>query len=155
MAMPTPAIELAAHYGVSAERASAHTSRLLDEVDMQSADLVIAMATTHRRAVVELYPPLLRRTFTLLEFSRLATSLSDSQILAAMAAAVPGDGPSRLLASLSLIAGQRGYLPPSADPLNDDVVDPIGKPEEVYARSGIQISSAMAELERVLRHAVA
>ena len=64
----------AAHHGVDLGGivSTPLTARLLDR-----ADLVLTMERTHRAAVLDLAPALLRRTFTLREFERLVRPLLD------------------------------------------------------------------------------
>ena len=100
------------------------TASLLDGVD-----LVVTAARSHRSAVVELAPALVRRTFTLLELARLLT-------------AVPPEGTTTAerVRSIPAAAARARTMVPSGD---DDVIDPIGRPAQVYRRSFGQILPAV------------
>lgn len=50
-------------------------ARQLTEAQVREADLILAMSLEHRARVVDLAPSAVRRTFTLLEFARIVSSL--------------------------------------------------------------------------------
>ncbi|WP_240741305.1 low molecular weight phosphatase family protein [Microbacterium oleivorans] len=150
--MPVQAAELAAGYGVPADRIQAHGSRFLTEVLLREPDLVLAMDREHRRGIVELAPSKLRSAFTIREFERLAAATSDDAI---RAGATGSDPRERLRGALAVLAGQRGLVLPPGDPLDDDVVDPYGRSRETYARSNAQLAPGLDAVERVVRLAVA
>ncbi|MDZ8201344.1 low molecular weight phosphatase family protein [Microbacterium sp. SSW1-59] len=141
---------LAQHLGVPAEVSAAHRSRFLQESDLHSPDLVLAMAREHRRDIAELAPARLRHTFTAREFARLAVATPDADLLAAADGAGAGDG-DRLRAAAEVLAARRGLTPPPADPGDDDVVDPFRREWEVYQRSAAQLVPAVEEVVRVVR----
>jgi len=54
----------------------------------------------------------------------------------------------------ALVASRRGVVIPPDDPDDDDVVDPYGRPLEIYELSAAQLRPAVAEVVRALRIAV-
>jgi protein-tyrosine phosphatase len=109
-------------------------ARRLSEHMLKEADLILCMTREHRRLVVQLWPPAVRRAFTLREFARLLNWVDP--------AALPTGSPAeRLRAAVPLAAAGRGRtrMPPDAD----DVVDPFQLSKAVYAASFEQITSAV------------
>lgn len=154
--MTPEAIDLAIEYGVTEADADAHRSRFLTEAMLVSPDLILAMTREHRREIVELAPARLRSMFTVREFARLASSLSDDDVADAVADAGPDATPGdRVRAAAAAVAGRRGLLAPPADPADDDVIDPYRRDWSVYRTSADQLVPALAEVERVIRIAAA
>lgn len=151
--MTREAQKLAAGLGVPAEISAAHRSRYLMERDLDSPDLILAMARDHRRRIVELAPSRLRSAFTLREFARLAADTPDAEILAAAAEAGANAG-ARVRAASAAVASHRGVALPPADPGDDDVVDPYRRSWNTYQRSAGQLAPAIDEVVRVVRLAV-
>lgn len=150
--MDPTAQELALQHGASPDDVAAHRARWLQEPLADDADLVLAMSREHRTAAVELSPRHLRHTFTVREFARLASSLSDEEIRRAADAA--GSTPrERLAAAVALVSGQRGLTAPAA-PQDDDVVDPYRREREVYVESAAQLAPAVDATARVVRVAL-
>jgi protein-tyrosine phosphatase len=117
-------------------------ARQLTPALVREAALVVTMTRRHRGAVVELVPAAVRRTFTLRELARLATSVDP--------AGLPATGPAdRLRALVPLAVAQRGRV--SAAPEDDDVADPYGLDDAAYAASFSQLRPAVDTLARVLR----
>lgn len=120
-------------HGGNAERFSA---RQLHGSMLKGLDLVLALTRTHRSAVLDLQPTLLRRSFTLIEFARLveftgADATTFDELVAACAA-------HRALAR-------------AEDPGLDDVLDPYGRDEAVYATTAQQISRAVETISRRIK----
>lgn len=154
--MTPEAIDLAIEYGVTEADADAHRSRFLTEAMLVSPDLILAMTREHRREIAELAPARLRSMFTVREFARLASSLSDDDVADAVADAGPDATPGdRVRAAAATVAGRRGLLAPPADPADDDVIDPYRRDWSVYRTSADQLVPALAEVERVIRIAAA
>ncbi|MAP64009.1 MAG: low molecular weight phosphatase family protein [Microbacterium sp.] len=145
---------LAQHLGVPAEVSSTHRSRFLQENDLATPDLIIAMTREHRRDIAELAPARLRHTFTVREFARLAAATPDADLLSSAEAAGAAGG-ARLRAAAEVLAARRGLTPPPADPEDDDVVDPFRQEWSVYQRSAAQLVPAVDEVVRVVRLVVA
>ena len=109
-------------------------ARCVSEQMLKEADLVLAMTRAQRGLVVELWPPAVRRTFTLREFARLLSWVDPS----ALPAGTPAE---RLRTAISLAAAERGRKQSSPD--EDDVVDPFRRSNAVYSDSFAQITSAV------------
>ena len=116
-------------------------SRRLTRPMIERADLVLAAAAEHRRAVVVLDPRAAHRTFTLLQFARfaaLAGPISRHDL------AMAGN------TLLSRVATVRGDLQP-VDPGADDLPDPMGKPLRAFQASAIQIQDAVDRIVTPMR----
>jgi low molecular weight protein-tyrosine phosphatase len=112
----------------------AFAARLLTEKAVDEADLVLALTRGHRSLVVELWPPAVRRTFTLREFARRLEQIDPS--------ALPdGAAAERLRAAIPLIVATRGLERTYAE--DDDVIDPYRLSEELYAASFAEIAAAV------------
>ena len=121
-------------------------ARQLTAQMIRDADLVLTAARGHRSAVLELVPAAVRRTFTLREFARLA-SLVDRRDLDA--AAPPGsDDGARLAALVPLAVRRRGQV--IVEPERDDVIDPVGRSDAVFARAAGQMRPAVETILRVV-----
>lgn len=135
---------------------SSPMARLLDEAGAPSGDfaatqlnasaiagatLILTMTREHRATVVELLPAAVRRTFTLREFATFAAMVDP--------AALPEGPPTeRLTALIPLAAGRRGMIP--TDPHMDDVADPYGGGDRLYALSFGQLRPAVDTIVRIL-----
>lgn len=148
--MPDQAVSLARSYGADPSR---HRARFLYERDVSGAGLVLALAREHRRAVVAMHPRASRTTFTLREFARLSAAVTDEEIADVVRDA--GDVPSRLALAVAYVGSMRGTVDPPESPLDDDVVDPYRRADDVFAESGRQLVPAADEVVRVLRAAAA
>lgn len=149
--MPEQARALARSFDLEPDE---HRARFLFERDVRDADLVIALARDHRRAVVSMHPRASRYTFTLREAARLARDVTDSQL----ADALPSGGSTtadRLRATVALLASRRGSVEAPDDPLDDDVVDPYRRSDETFAQSGRQLVPAADVLVDLLTRAAA
>jgi protein-tyrosine phosphatase len=102
------------------------------------AGLVLAMTRDQRRAVVTMVPGALRRTFTLREFADLA-------VLARAGAVLPAGGsPGRVLADVVAAAPRLRPLRPAG--ATDDVEDPYGRENAVFARVAGEIRQAVDQV---------
>ena len=136
--MTPPTVDLARAGGVDHV---AHEARQLTQPLAESADLILTAGRAHRRQVVELAPKVVRRTFTLREFARLAPG-------AARASAQASPSLGDLLAAT---AEQRRHWVGAVEPADDEIVDPFGAPEPVYAEAGRAIEDAVRSAVWVLR----
>jgi protein-tyrosine phosphatase len=119
----------------------AFTARRLTETLVKEADLILALTRAQRSLAVELWPPAVRRTFTVREFARLLNKLDSS--------ALPDGTPAeRLRAAMPLAPAQRGLRPASAQ--DDDVIDPFRLSDDVYIASLAEITSAVNVIVRAL-----
>ena len=51
------------------EEASAHRARLIDQAILEEADLVLTMSDSHRRSLIDLYPPYHKKIYNLLSYA--------------------------------------------------------------------------------------
>jgi len=149
--MPNEARTLAERNGVSPERTAAHRARLLSETLMNDADLILTMTAQHSTAAMQLTPRRMHSTFTVREFARLAASLDDG-VLRRIARSA-GNPRSRFGVLVQAVADQRGVAPRAAG--DEDVIDPYRQSLEVYEQSAAQLLPALAQVERVVRIALA
>lgn len=145
-AMTPQASALSTRYGGAPE---SHRARYLTEQIVGASDLVLAMARSHRREIVELVPRKVAVTFTLREFARLSEGLGDAVI--ASAAARGGSVRAGLSEVVALVASRRGQIGPPATTDDDDVIDPYRRSDATYERSAAQLVPAAEEVARVLR----
>ena len=125
-----PMARLLRSNGVDEEKFAA---RSLTESLVKKADLVLALTRAQRSLIVELWPPSVRRTFTVREFARLLEEID--------ASAIPQGTPAeRLCAAMPLAVARRGFRRTSE---GDDVVDPFRLSDEVYATSFMEITAAV------------
>lgn len=116
-------------------------ARQLTAAMANGADLILTMTRDHRREVLGYAPRALSRTFTLREAAALLATTTPEELEA-------GDGPrDRLRAVVSAIARARAHRAGSAD---DDVPDPVGRPDELHAAVGrIVVDALVPVLERL------
>jgi protein-tyrosine phosphatase len=112
---------------------NAFAARRLTEKLVKEADLVLALTRAQRGLIVELWPPAVRRTFTVREFARLLEEGDPSDL-------PDGSSAERLRAWMPVAVATRGLR--RTPPEFDDVVDPFRLSDEVYAASFEEISSA-------------
>jgi protein-tyrosine phosphatase len=112
----------------------AFEARRLSEEMLKEADLILAMTRAQRGLVVEVWPPAVRRAFTLREFARLLSWVDPS----ALPDGVPAE---RLRAAIPLAVAQRSRE--RTPPDEDDIVDPFRLGDAVYANSFEQITAAV------------
>lgn len=104
------------------------SSGLLDQ-----ADIVLALSREHRSAVVQISPRMLRRTFTLMEFSSLIGQST-----------LPQNPQSRWASAINVLPRLRSEG--SLDVLNQDVADPYRQPFEYYEEMERQVTDAVARI---------
>ncbi|MDJ0323904.1 low molecular weight phosphatase family protein [Cryobacterium sp. PH31-AA6] len=147
--MPPQAADLSRHFGGDP---SNHVAQVLTEEHLATADLVFAMSREHRRAIVELVPRAIRYTFTIREFARLISELTDDDL--EEAAALPlDDVVGRFSTLVGLAASQRGAVAPPVSADDDDVIDPYRRSDEVYVESAQQLVPAVNAVVALFRSA--
>lgn len=114
-------------------------ARQISERHVLDADLILGMTSRHRGSVVGLAPAATRRTYTLLEFARLADAAGPD--LNAMTPA------GRLRELLSAASTYRAPVASGAD----DIADPYGEGTEAYEEAYAAIREAVVTVARVLR----
>jgi protein-tyrosine phosphatase len=118
-----------------------HRTHQVDSADLASADLILTASRAQRSAVVTLLPAAVGRTFTLLQFARLA------DLVGPIVAAGPRE------AGLALVREAkhaRADLQP-ASPELDDLVDPIGRPRPAFEACAATVQDAVNRIMRPLR----
>jgi protein-tyrosine phosphatase len=118
--------------------AGGHVARQLDLRRTKRADLVLCAAMEHRGAVLREAPGMIRKTFTVLEFARLAESVPEGTRPATPRRATDDE----LRAVVRRVAAQRGRadVVPSEW---DDIADPYGAGDEAMRRCVAQLSAAL------------
>lgn len=132
---------------------STHAPRLLTEGILDSADLILAMARDHRRAIVETNPRVARRVFTIREFARLAEATADDDLIFDIAE-TSGTRIERLHAAVRAVTAGRALVAPLEDPSDDDVIDPYRRDQATYDLSTAQIVPAVETTVAFLRRAL-
>lgn len=136
-----------------------HRGRQLDASLAESADLVLTMTRSQRRAVVELAPRTTKRVFTLREFARLAAATTDSDLRDELDStsstdstntANPTNGTTaeRLRAGIRAAALTRSDINAPMNPADDDVVDPYRESTEIYEESTQQLAPAVSSVSQ-------
>jgi protein-tyrosine phosphatase len=97
-----------------------HRARRLTDAMIEGADLVVTMAGEHRDEVAAAMPAVAARTFTLKELVRLLEALE------------PLEGPSAAITQRVRDADTLRHAGSVGNPLDEDVVDPLGKPLDTY-----------------------
>ena len=119
-------------------------ARQLSPAHVESADLVLTATRKHRGAVGRLSPEARRRIFTLRDFA---------QLVAAAQSRYAGEQPSDVRHRIALVAeaaaSQRGLVPPLSR-AEADIVDPIGRDDEVVATMTQQVEEALPAVVRAL-----
>jgi protein-tyrosine phosphatase len=117
-------------------------SRTLTPAILAGADLVLTATREQRARCVTLLPEAVGHTFTLRQFGRLVTGVSDPALERSHAgngAVAVATGPEDRLRSLVEQApAARGRLQPAA-PTDDDLADPVGQPIEVFRACATEI----------------
>lgn len=107
---------------------------------LNEADIVLTLTREHRAHVLSIAPSAVRRSFTLLEFSRV---LGSAELTGLEPAAHPGE---RLRQLVPLATAQRALAPRPAAAGDDDVPDPFGRGPAAYAHALGLISRATDHL---------
>lgn len=136
-----PMAELLRGVGVDPDGFAA---RRVTESMLRGADLVLPLTRDHRARVVDIAPAVVRRTFTLREFARLASQVDRDQ-LEARAGGPTATPASRLDALIPMAAAHRAAV----DPELDDVVDPYRRDLSVYQESFDQLLPAVRTIAQI------
>ena len=113
-----------------------HSARQLTRQIIEDADLVLAMTTEHRTAVVRLLPRAVRKTFTAREVGRL--------IPAADLTELPSGAADRVRALPARLAAARGQL--ARGTASDDVGDPYRRGAEAFRLMAEELDPALESL---------
>lgn len=118
-----------------------HQSRELDVAMIRDADLILTAAREHRSAVVKTLPAAIGRTFTMLQFARLAAAVEP--IISDDA----GELGRRLLVEAK---AARSMLQPVA-PESDDLPDPMGGPLQGFEACAVALDAVVQTILRPLQ----
>jgi protein-tyrosine phosphatase len=126
---------------------SPHRARQLTAELVQAADLILTASRDHRGEVVSLAPSASRRTFTLREFTRIMNSVAAQESSGPHAPeAEAGSLRTALRSYVDRMAANRGYAPPPARAIDDDIDDPYRQSKQVYRRSAGIINEAVTTI---------
>ncbi|RNL57382.1 low molecular weight phosphatase family protein [Arthrobacter oryzae] len=134
-------------YGGSA---GGFAARLLTPAILRSTDLVLTMAMGHRGEVLQLDPSMLKKTFTIREFSRLLGALEDRDAAGGGPHAAAADVGSQWQGLPARLASVR-HLALAAEASDNDVIDPYGRGEDVYRQMEDQLAPAILKILRYAR----
>jgi len=147
--MPEQSLAIARSLGIV--DAEAHRARQITADMVREADLILPMAREHRAAIVELVPRASAKTFTMREFGRIASHITDGALAQAVQdGATPAE---RMRLAVEEIGFSRGEVPPPASLEDDNIVDPFRQSDDVYARSTAQLTPAVQQAVTLLRKA--
>jgi protein-tyrosine phosphatase len=132
--VPPELIAVTKPYGLDL---SAHASVQVEPEVLLDADLVLGMAREHVREAVLAEPSVFPKTFTLREFVRRAGDVG----------ARPAS--SSLVCWTHEVHGDRQHRDLLGSAAHDDVADPIGGPQEGYARMVAEVQALVAQLMRL------
>jgi protein-tyrosine phosphatase len=132
---------------LGADPSGARGQQLTTEM-VAAADLLLTMTRGQRDNLVSRHPSAVHRSFTLVEFARLLGHAGGAAERVAPDAIVP-TAMSEQLQSVVASAGRKRPSVRLTD--DDDVTDPIGRPEDVHEAVGEQISLATSRIVFGLR----
>ena len=137
-----PSAEIIRSYGGTPDGFAA---RQLTPKLLKDADLVLAMTTQHRGAVMQMDPSLLKRTFTIREFARMLQVLEQRDAPAAVA-----DLPAfwRGLPARAAAVRHLALAPEASD---NDVIDPYRRGQEQYNQMEDELAPAIQTILRFAR----
>jgi protein-tyrosine phosphatase len=141
--MTAEIIAIAHEHGLPAPER--HRARDVTIEQLRGADLVIALTRAHRSEIVAMLPRGSRHTFTLRELARLLDAVRSSD-LHAVAALPLGDVAGRLRELVEVAAAFRGHVTPPESELDDDVVDPYRRGDDIYRLTAAQLVPAVVSI---------
>lgn len=111
-----------------------HRARQVTPHLVRGADLVLCMASDHRRAIADLVPEAWERTFTLKELVRLLE-------------ARPSNGSVATLAERVRVAAEARAQGVAGNPYDEDISDPLGQPLQAYRGVAWELDELIARLD--------
>jgi len=111
--------------GKSGATSRPHEPQAVSKKDLENADLILVAEAGLEERLVEISPSSANRTFTLIEFARLAADNNGGSVIPTPEAPLSTERPQRLREKLAVIARYRGYLPPEEE--SEDIPDPAGQ----------------------------
>jgi protein-tyrosine phosphatase len=141
--MTAETIAIAHEHGVQVPEQ--HRARDLTVEQLHGADLVIALTRAHRSEIVAMMPRGSRHTFTLRELARLLDAVRASDL--GTVAELPLDASAERFRKLvDAAASMRGHIAPPDNELDDDVIDPYRRGDEIYRLATAQLLPAVASI---------
>ncbi|EMY33585.1 Low molecular weight phosphotyrosine protein phosphatase [Arthrobacter crystallopoietes BAB-32] len=126
-------------------------ARQLQETHLTNVDLVLAMGVEHRDRILSLMPRLLKRTFTVRELARMVDAVAEDPELEVPEGTSDDDVEYRWK-RLPHLAALKRHQTRAADPLEDEIVDPYRRDDDVYrqmVRDLVPALERLVEFERV------
>lgn len=112
---------------------SAHRTRRLGDGVLETGDTVLCAERAHRRVVLDMRPDLISSVFTVREFARLVEE-------------TPAHGAASDWDALVRAATRARLTARVAREEDDDVVDPVGRPQEVWTEFERQATRAVSAI---------
>ncbi|GLB68284.1 arsenate reductase/protein-tyrosine-phosphatase family protein [Arthrobacter mangrovi] len=106
-------------------------ARQLQEMHLANVDLVLAMGVEHRDRILNLMPRLLKRTFTVRELARMVDAIAADPQLEVPEGTSDHEVEYRWK-RLPHLAALKRYETRPVDPLEDEIVDPYRRDDDVY-----------------------
>lgn len=142
--MPHEAVQLLAERGV--QITNDHRAREINPEMIAKADLVLTMTLGHRQEVIEMQPSALRKTFTLREFARVLTVMTEED--ADSASTAP---PMNFTELVNSVSSYRGIVGSNPIEKNDEVIDPYKSSLKVWQQSLNQMVPAIDVLSAEIK----
>ena len=133
---------IAIAHGLGIAAPEGHRARMLDINHLRDANLVIALTRSHRSEIVGMLPRGSRHTFTLRELARLLEAVQTAD-LETVAGLPLEDTVGRLEELIRIAASLRGFVAPPDEEIDDDVIDPYRRSDDVYETSAAQLVPAV------------
>lgn len=137
--MPDETQRIATRMGINDARE--HRARALTEETLSESDLILGMARKHRRSAVQLHPPAVRHSFSLLEFAHVVSSISDQHV-----STLIHQDSNFEVAVLNTVMRMRGVVPRLYPEHLYDAEDPFGRSNHAFERSAQQIEYAVEQI---------
>lgn len=118
----------------------AHRSALLDDARLASGPTVLCAERGHRRAILALRPDLVASVFTIREFARLVEAVGRE-----------GEPAPREWSELVQRAARARFADRHVVDSDDDVVDPIGRSDDVWLQFENQATQAVSTILAAIR----
>ncbi|MFC5931860.1 low molecular weight phosphatase family protein [Cryobacterium melibiosiphilum] len=153
-AMTPEAAALSVQYGSTS---TTHKPAQLTMSLVIEADLILTATRDHRAEVVSLTPKAIRKTFTLMQFARLAPTLVDLLGPPSSLVEPVETTPERLellKTLLSKTSEARSLVQPPVALTDDDVVDPYKQPQPVYDSVAAEIDRAATTITQAFAAAL-